>query len=79
LQRYQRVTSNAVTRQQVDNAIAAARTAKANIDAACEQVSANQAQVAVATSQVTTAEAEVQQAQAKKLAERFGVTADLFI
>ncbi len=65
LQRYQSVTSNTVSRQQVDSAIAAARTAKANVDAAREQVSANQAQVAVATSQVTSDEAEVQQAQAQ--------------
>ena len=64
LQRYQNVTANAVSRQQVDSAIAAARTAKANVDAARQQVSANQAQAAVAQSQITTDEAEVQQAQA---------------
>lgn len=65
LRRYQHVTSNAVSRQQVDNAIAAARTAKAHVDAAREQVSANQAQVKVAESQVATAEAEAQQAKAQ--------------
>ena len=58
------MTANAVSRQQVDSAIAAARTAKANVDAARQQVSANQAQAAVAQSQITTDEAEVQQAQA---------------
>jgi membrane fusion protein (multidrug efflux system) len=65
LPRYQSVTSNAVSRQQVDSAIAAARTAKAKVDAARQQVSANQAQVAVDQSQITTNEAEVQQAQAQ--------------
>jgi membrane fusion protein (multidrug efflux system) len=65
VQRYQSVTSNAVSRQQVDSAIAAARTAKANVDAARQQVSAAQAQVAVAQSQIATDEAEVQQAQAQ--------------
>jgi membrane fusion protein (multidrug efflux system) len=65
LQRYQSVTANAVSRQQVDSAIAAARTAKANVEAAREQVAAAQAQVGVAKAQVATNEAQVQQAQAQ--------------
>jgi membrane fusion protein (multidrug efflux system) len=68
LQRYQRlarINSSALSRQQLDNATAAARSSAANLTAAQRKVVAAEAQVAYARTQVETAEAGVQAAAAQ--------------
>jgi membrane fusion protein (multidrug efflux system) len=68
LQRYQRlarINSSALSRQQLDNATAAARSSAANLTAAQRKVVAAEAQVAYARTQVETAAAGLQAAAAQ--------------
>jgi membrane fusion protein (multidrug efflux system) len=68
LQRYQRlarINSSALSRQQLDNATAAARSSAANLAAAQRKVVAAEAQVAYARTQVETAAAGLQAAAAQ--------------
>ncbi len=64
LQRYQAVESRAVSREQVDAAVAAAQSTAAALEVAHKKADTSQAQVALSRSQIGSAEAEVQQAEA---------------
>jgi membrane fusion protein (multidrug efflux system) len=63
LNRYRRLSSEAVSRQTLDDAIAAAREADANLHAAQQKEAAAESQVKYAQSQVKTAAAQVDQAK----------------
>ena len=62
--RFTSINPHAVSRQQVDSATAAYRTAQAKRDAACQAVEGAQAQRAAARAQVVAAETQVRQADA---------------
>ena len=63
LERYQRLSSQAVTQQQLTNLSAAANAAEAQLQAAQQKTIAAQAQVKFAQAQITTAAAQLTQAQ----------------
>jgi membrane fusion protein (multidrug efflux system) len=63
LTRYRSLDPRATTRQQIDNAVAQARTSEARLDASRHAVSGARAQVTAAAAQVAAAEARVREAQ----------------
>ncbi|HEV2688314.1 MAG TPA: HlyD family secretion protein, partial [Bryobacteraceae bacterium] len=63
LKRYQNADRRAVSQQQIDAAVAAARSTTAALESARQKQAAAEAQIVVARTQVTTAQAQVQRAQ----------------
>jgi membrane fusion protein, multidrug efflux system len=63
LKRYQGADRRAVSQQQIDAAVAAARSTTAALESARQKLAAAEAQIVVARTQVTTAQAQVQRAQ----------------
>lgn len=64
LQRYQHLSKAAVSQQQLDNAVAAATSGAAKVEAAQKQAAAAQAQVKASVTAIETAQAAVKSAQA---------------